>query len=265
MDVKIIELSSFEEVKANIEQIKNLFLEETVVAVRGANLTLEEQKIITKEFGEVLNAYPRKSSTFEEVYTENHSRLEIDGSGNDEIVVYWHLEHVEYSEPNEIIVGGVWNMVNFQEDPEAGKTYFVDSSQILKQMPESWQNIMENTVLQWKENSPIPSVATHWVTGEKVLRISMNNYNSGTVLSFEGREPSPLEVRTIEKIRAYYINEVKNNLEIRRVHKWQQGDIIFTDLFKNVHAVTGGFSPKNRKFHGMWMYAVDVEKHHDMA
>jgi alpha-ketoglutarate-dependent taurine dioxygenase len=47
-------------------------------------------------------------------------------------------------------------------------------------------------------------------------------------------------------------DQLSQNLSIRVVHKWRQGDIVVPDMYKMCHAVSGGFESKQREFKGIW-------------
>jgi len=175
--------------------------------------------------------------------------------GPDEIMLRWHMEHIYSDNP---IIAATWNMINFNTDNNNGKTYFVDSEQVYKMMPNEWKNFLEKCTLNWNEAgiNNFQIVKNHWITKNKVFRIRINSDKELIKESFlvDNNIPSHEEIKLFEEIVVWFANQVMNNEDIRIVHKWKQGDIVIPDMFKLAHAVTGGFDSIDRKFIGIWGY-----------
>jgi alpha-ketoglutarate-dependent taurine dioxygenase len=76
-----------------------------------------------------------------------------------------------------------------------------------------------------------------------------------SLVSYKGETPTAEQRQKFSEIFNWIDDYVKNNDDNRIVHKWQQGDLLFSDIFKLMHAVTGGFNPEDREFIGIWGYA----------
>jgi alpha-ketoglutarate-dependent taurine dioxygenase len=261
-----IYLSSYSEIVKNIDLIINKFKKETIVVIRGANLTVAEQSKLAKAFGDKTGSFPNNSSNFEQRYQENHARLlNKELAGKDQVVLTYHMEHIDY-DPHTPIVAGIWNMITFTADPDAGKTYFTDTSLIFRQMPKDWQDFLVRCTTKWLESDttePFITKATqkHWLTGDDVIRIDIHQLTTDRdyLYKVDDRDPTEEEGEKFIKIRDHYIKEILTNEEIRIVHKWQQGDLVIPDLFKHAHAATGGFSSDQRDFVGLWVYPANPE------
>jgi alpha-ketoglutarate-dependent taurine dioxygenase len=261
-----IVMKSLDEILSNIDLIAEKFASDTIVVIRGANLTEPEQVTVTKALGDKLGWFPNNSSKFEQRYQESHARLENkEETGVNSIALTYHVEHVDYD--NFVpIVAGVWNMFKFTADPEAGKTYFTDTSLIFRQMPEDWQVFLKKCTLRWFESDGTgpfitPAVQTHWLTGDDTIRIDIHKHKTSPEILYtvDGREPTDEERQLLVEIRDHYVDEIWYNEEIRIVHRWNQGDLVIPDLFKHAHAATGGFSSEQREFVGLWVYPENPE------
>ena len=147
-----VTMSSYDEIISNLDLIIEKFKTDTVVVIRDANLTEAEQENVTKALGDKLGWYPNNSSKDLQRYQENHQRLERkEDAGTDEVVLPYHLEHVDY-DVYVPIIAGVWNMFNFTADEEAGKTYFTDTSLIYRQMSKEWQEFLDKSLVRWGED-----------------------------------------------------------------------------------------------------------------
>lgn len=254
-------ISSLDDAISNLDTIGQKYLEDGIVVLRGINLNETQQLELTRVLGDKLSWVPNSSSPFTQRYQENHSsnqnKTNLTG---DEIALPWHMEHVEY-DSNSPIVAGVWNMHLFNTDSNNGKTYFFDSSKSYLRMPKEWKEFLLKCVSVWyKVDGAGPyytkCVQKHWSTQEEVLRVDVTKTESSADLlhTVDGREPTYEDQKLYEKIRNYFIDDIQNNEVDRIVHLWEQGDIVIPDLFKMVHAVTGGFESKDRDFIGYWVY-----------
>jgi alpha-ketoglutarate-dependent taurine dioxygenase len=261
IDIVPIEFTSIKEIKDNINFYKNKFIEDSVIVLRGANLTHEEHVDLHKFLGENFGW-----STFDEENGETAKYIEDHGhnknlktSTKDDVMLSWHIEHVYYENP---IVGATWNMVVFNTDNNNGKTYFVDSEKLYEKLPLKWKNFLNNCVLSPNDFNLSNSfknylpVKNHWITNNPVIRmkISYSNEEINSLVSVNDQEPTEEHKEIFKEIAVWFGDQVMNNKDIRLVHKWQKGDLVIPDMFKLAHAVTGGFDPIDRKFVGIWGY-----------
>lgn len=264
---KILNFSTLNEIKENMSTIVDKFMEDTVVVVRGCNLTEDEHLKLVAMFGDTAGTFPNSSAGRYDLYTENHARLSEVAASKDEVLVFWHLEHVETVDPEEIIIGGIWNMYKFDTSTQNGNTYFVDTADFFSNLDPETQELLRTTSYKWSlaESGPyeVPAVGTHWRTGEEVLRVPFNTNSLDIRASnLEGVDYSEDELKERVQVWEDCTKEIMTNEKIRRAHQWQEGDIVFVDLYKNAHAVAGGFSPQDREFSGVWLYATDNNKAH---
>jgi alpha-ketoglutarate-dependent taurine dioxygenase len=258
--------SSYSEILGDLDAILEVFFRESVVVLRGANLTTDEQLELTRALGDISGWTPNSSSDFEQAYQESHSRLpNKETVSSDEVALGWHLEHIEYDDHSPIIAG-VWNMLKFKVEPDVGKTWFVDMSKIYNLLPSNDQEFLENSVQTWVEphdgkEFTTDVVKAHWYTGERAIRMHMTRFNSDShwLSTFDGRLPTPAEAFRYEELKNVIHNYVWDDISVRAEHRWNQGDLILADLFKNAHAVTGGFSSEDREFVGLWVYPSNPE------
>lgn len=261
INIEPIEFTSIQEIKDNFNFYKNKFIKDSVIVFRNANLTHEEHVEVNKFFGEKFGWLNFKRN-FEEVdnYVEDHARIEnILTTNGDDVVVFWHIEHVYYKNP---IVAATWNMLVFNTNNENGKTYFVDSSKLYKNLKDEWKNFLHASIVgvgkfdgdfKFDDYSPI---GYHWITNESVIRLRIDKLDGATnnLVSVNERTPTEEEDKIFKDICSWFNNQVTTNEELRIVHKWQKGDLVVTDLFRLAHAVTGGFNPEDRRFVGIWGY-----------
>ncbi len=252
-----------EEIVNNFEYYKEKFIKDSYLVFRDANLNKEDHASFHKTLGRLFGWYTNESPDDVYSYTENHSHNELIGvSGKDDIMLNWHIEHVYYENP---IVAATWNMLIFKTDSENGKTYFVDSEKVYNSMPDEWKNFLSKCItntaeinsggknsVMFKNNYNV--VKNHWLTKNKLIRLYVpkDSENPSSLVFFDNEEPTPEQSKKFKEICFWFSDQVKNNEEIRVVHKWKQGDIFIPDMFKLAHAVTGGFNPSDRQFTGIW-------------
>jgi alpha-ketoglutarate-dependent taurine dioxygenase len=257
INTRPIEFKSINEIVDNYKKYKEIFMEDSVLVFRNANLSYDDQVVLHRELGKYFGWH-----TFTEEdgntskYVEDHSKnMNVGKVSGDEIMLRWHIEHLHYDNP---IVAATWNMITFNTNENNGKTYFVDSEKIYNSMPSDWKNFLESCTINGKhfnvENFKL--IKNHWITGNKVIRmkVSVAEEKTQDLFFINNNVPTEEDVTNFNKILLWFGNQVINNEEIRIVHKWQQGDIVIPDLFKLAHAVTGGFDPIDRKFIGVWGY-----------
>lgn len=256
-----IEFTSIQEIKENFNFYKNKFINDSVVVFRNANLTHQDHIEINKIFGSNLgwSNFERESGEVDN-YVEDHSRVEnILTTTSDDIIVFWHIEHVYYKNP---IIAATWNMITFNTDNENGKTYFVDSSRLYEKLSDEWKSFLDSCIvgmgksdvdIKFDDYKPI---GRHWITDKPVIRLRLDWIDgaTNTLVSVNGKTPTEEEQKTFTDICSWFNNEVITNEDLRMVHRWQKGDLVLVDLFRLAHAVTGGFNPIDRKFVGIWGY-----------
>jgi alpha-ketoglutarate-dependent taurine dioxygenase len=264
--LKTFDFISIENVFNNIVFYEKMFIDNGSIAFRNANLSHEEHLNFHNVFGKQLGSYREKNKTG---YTENHSRAHDKklNYGKNEIMLPWHIEHPHYQNP---IVLGTWNMHKFTTDSENGKTYFVDNQFLYQKMSDSFKEFSKKCIIlnpvgkQQGISEEHKLIETHWITKEPVIRVShvfktldskkqtakLNNFQK--LYKFEGRDPVKNEYEYYFEIMKWIEDQLYNNLDNRIVHKWQQGDLVVSDMYKMCHAVTGGFESKDREFIGIW-------------
>ncbi len=268
IDVPILNFSSPEEIISNAEEVIETFKSFGVVAIRGANLTVEQQVFVTKALGDLTGWVPNNSSNFEQQYVENHKRLSNkEDIAGDKVALGWHMEHVEYDHISPII-GGSWNMVKFTADPETGRTYFVNTAKLYDTLPDSDKEFLETAYVLWSEPGEdrefvTKAVRQHWLTGEPTIRLHIAEpfTEPKNLARIYDREPTEEERSRFVILRSKIISRIHNDENIRIVHRWNQGDLLIPDLFKGAHAATGGFTSDQREFIGYWLYPEDPDTH----
>lgn len=70
----------------------------------------------------------------------------------------------------------------------------------------------------------------------------------------DGRVPTPEEEKRADKLLLEIASQIYKDTSIQIWIKWQQGDIILSDLFRMTHGVKGGFAPGERRFRGIWAF-----------
>jgi alpha-ketoglutarate-dependent taurine dioxygenase len=258
INIEPIDFPGIEAITNNLDFYKNKFINDSVIVFRNANLSPEDQKVFHKSLGDAFGWFTFEEDGEMSRYFEDHStNTKIDTATKDEIMLGWHIEHVYYENP---IVASTWNMLVFNTDNDNGKTYFVDSEKVYSRMPESWKNFLNKCTISaadFKLENVFPNfkpVQKHWITNNDVLRLRVSEKRDSinNLVLFDDKEPTEEEKEKFRDIVSWFSNEVINNEEIRMVHRWQKGDLVFPDMFKLAHAVTGGFSPLDRKFIGIW-------------
>lgn len=253
-----VEFPGMEEVINNLDFYKEKLLKESVIVFRNANLTYEEQSYLHKEMGKYFGWYTYVRDEKVDRYIENHEKRELVNTSNaDDVMVAWHMEFPEYETS---ILVGTWNMIKFTTDSENGKTYFLDSGILYNLLPQEWQEFLSNSlveVIYRTEIKPYCPIRLHWITEQPVVRLMLPHKDEELyrLVSYKGEPATNKDKEMFNKIFMWIENYVKNNDENRIVHKWQQGDLLFSDIFKLMHAVTGGFNPADREFIGIWGYS----------
>lgn len=258
-----INFVDLENVQQNIDFYYNEFVKNSIIVFRNANLSFDNHLKLQKILGDRFGWFPNSNSGSESRYVENHAPNQLLNEHNkDTVVLDWHIEHPFFTNP---IVGALWNMYIFNTDENNGKTYFVDTRLIYKLLPEDWKEFLNKSIANTYSYNHTQSmhqckvVTPHWITGEPVIRMQLHRIENGwhDLYQFDGRSPTQEEKDKFIEIATWVMNEIINNEDIRIVHKWKQGDIVVPDLYCLAHAITGGFSPKDREFTGLWSYQMD--------
>jgi alpha-ketoglutarate-dependent taurine dioxygenase len=269
--VSPVHMSSKEELYARLEEILEVQKRDSIVCIRGLKLTEGEQLQLVKDLGDLVGWYPNNSGDFSHKYVENHASNEkVSNSTGDEIILKWHMEHIDYDQYVPI-VAGVWNMRKFNCDKENGKTYFIDSRKLYQKLfSEEEKVFLRNAVASHEDHTLnkeeiitiyVNLVQNHWLTGEEQLRIELHHQSDSFELhKIDGKTVSKEELQRFRDLIKRFREEVYENEELRIIHKWEEGDILIPDLFSLAHAVTGGFDPEDREFTGYWCYADSPEK-----
>jgi hypothetical protein len=71
--VRIIEYLGIDNLKNHLEEYKKYFIEENIIVLRNANLSIQDQEKVQQLFGSVLNFYPNKEGNKPDPYVEDHS------------------------------------------------------------------------------------------------------------------------------------------------------------------------------------------------
>lgn len=255
-------ISSKKELKSRLKELLDIQKKDSIVAIRGLNLTEKEQLQLVRDLGDISGWYPNNSEEFNHKYVENHGLNEaIKNSNKDEIFLDWHLERVDYDDYIPIVTG-VWNMRVFNCDPEAGKTYFIDSRKIFQSsFTEEEKNFLRECRAAWEEGQDtnkkthrVNVIQKHWATNEEQIRVKINKSLLVELETISGAVPTSEEVRKFNILIDRFSSEVYENQDFRLIYKWQKGDIVIPDLYSLAHAVTGGFLPEDREFTGYWCY-----------
>jgi alpha-ketoglutarate-dependent taurine dioxygenase len=252
---EIIDFVSIQDISDNISLYKDILIRDGILVFRGANLSHEDHGIVSNKINEHFGIYDEGNFNG---YTENHSQTSKNLNikfGPDDIMLPWHIEHPTRVNP---IVLGAWNMHKFKTNEENGKTYFVNSKMLYKEMPDRLKSFLGKCIIDDDVASPGEArthevVHNHWITGEPVIRTSFIYSKTNQILcSVNGGIPSEDDLILYDEAMSWIRDQLYNNLDIRIVHKWKQGDLVISDIFVMYHAVTGGFSPEDREFVGIW-------------
>jgi alpha-ketoglutarate-dependent taurine dioxygenase len=252
---EIIDFVSIQDISDNISLYKDILVRDGIFVFRNANLSHEDHTIVSNKINELLGIH--NEGDFRG-YVENHSEttknMDIE-FGPDDIMLPWHIEHPTQTNP---IVLATWNMHKFTTNEENGKTYFVNSKLLYKEMPDDLKDflgkcVMEDDVALPGEEKTHSVIHSHWITGEPVIRTSFIYSGENQILSSVNGEAPSKDNRILYGKAMYWIRkQLYDNPDIRIVHRWKQGDLVIPDMFVMYHAVTGGFTPDEREFVGIW-------------
>jgi hypothetical protein len=252
---EIINFISIQDISDNISLYKDILIRDGVLVFRDANLSHEDHGIVSNNINNHFGIYDEGDF---DGYLENHSKTSKNSYkkfGPDDIMLPWHIENPTYSNP---IVLGAWNMHKFKTNEENGKTYFVNSKLLYKEMPDRFKDfigkcVIYDDVASRGEKQTHKVIHSHWLTSEPVIRTSfVYSENNQILYSVDGEVPSVNDLIIYDEAMTWIRNQLYDNLDIRIVHKWKQGDLVIPDMFVMYHAVTGGFTPDEREFVGIW-------------
>lgn len=257
--------NSKEELLKNLEKVVEDYKGLGVSVIRGLKLSKDEQRDLVQTLGDIMNWYPNSQSgeTLHK-YLENHSSNGgLPGSTNDQVILDWHIEHVDY-DGYVPLIGGVWNMLKFECDSESGKTYFFDSNVAYEMLEPQEKDFLNKCYLSWYDinnSGPhyAPAIAPHWLSGKPLIRIEITKGVTPSIDKFDGRNPTEEESQEFLRIKEKLHQIIDHSEEKRIIHRWQEGDVVIPDLHRMAHAVTGGFLPSEREFNGYWLFAKNPE------
>jgi alpha-ketoglutarate-dependent taurine dioxygenase len=257
---KSMQYPGIQEIKANLNFYKEKFINDTILVFRNAHLSFEDHEELQRVMGDVFGWYPNTTAGSISRYIEDHEKnTQRTETNKDEVVLSWHVEHPYYDNP---IVAGLWNMLTFNIKQGHGNTLFLDTARVYEMLSESDKEFLEKCVVNsysygyFDRMFTTKAIKPHWLTKEPLVRFSLDNVREGwhDLHSFDGRKPTKEESERYLKVANWIVDEINNNEDLRIIHEWQEGDVIIPDLHKLAHAVMGGFSPKDRKFTGLWSY-----------
>jgi alpha-ketoglutarate-dependent taurine dioxygenase len=261
--IPVLTYESFEDVLNDVNNIADRFKESSILCVRGIRATKDDQVRFARNLGDILSCSPNNQSQELHEYVENHSRNDLAAtSQGDEVILNWHMERMDYDRYNPL-VAGIWNMEKFTCSSNVGMTYFVDSRNVYKKLfSESEKSFLRKVEVSWigeysqgrKFTNTAKVVVPHWLDGKEQIRLQVHYLESLRLFKFDDEDPTEDQEAFFQELAARFVKEVQTTTEMRIVQRWQEGDILITDLYTMAHAVTGGFSPEEREFTGLWCY-----------
>ncbi len=256
--------NSKSELYENLNAVIAKFKSDAIVGIRGLRLSEAEQLQLVRDLGDIVGWFPNNSEDFNHKYIENHSSNRwVDGSTGDQVILDWHLEHVDYDDYIPI-VAGVWNMQNFKGSSDNGKTYFMDARKVYElATSEEDKDFLKKTRAMWPEEYEknvyttcyVDAIQNHWLSEEPQIRLELTHIDEAELYEFDGGIPTEEEKTKFKEVALRFSDQVWNNEDLRIVHRWEEGDILIPDLFALAHAVTGGFKSEEREFTGFWCYS----------
>lgn len=260
--------SSKEELHENLDKIVQDFKGPGIAIIRGLTFTKEEQEDLTCDLGDRIGWFPNNRSVMSKwnhSYQEDHGHnAKTDVTTGEEIVLDWHLEHVDYDSYIPL-VGGAWNMQLFKCGSDNGRTYFLDSQAAIKKFSSKEIEFLSKCVATWidvDDSGPHHAqvITKHWLNNDPLIRIEITRGVKTSLLTFEGRVPTSGEQNFYDQMTKKFMDIIDTDLDLRIEHRWEEGDLVIVDLFRMAHAVTGGFNSKDRKFNGIWLFSKDPHK-----
>lgn len=239
-----------------------------ISAIRGFQLEENQQLDLCKRLGDILGWYPNSNTkNWDHRWVEDHSRAEKDEKTKNDIIIDWHLEHVDYDIYCKMVAAN-WNMWNFKADPGSGSTLFVDSSEVYDLLSKEDQLFLSRCNLTWFDydidnpgSGPHygPAIVPHWISKKPVIRIEITTFVEPRIHLFDDSVPSEDQQLIFKNLRLKIMDIIANNEEIRFVHEWQQADVVIPDLQRMAHTVLGGFKSEDRTFTNFWSFDKDPD------
>lgn len=260
IETKPIEWPGFDHIEKNATFYREVFLRDKLIVFRNANLDQEGHDNLSMLMGEILDGYPKRNAGQVIRYTENHQNLgktAADDTGED-LRVYWHQEHLHLDND---VVFAVWRNTLLKIDENKGKGYFIDMSKVYRDLPEETQEFLKkcissgyNNTTRTRDDSRL--VGYHWITNVPYIRMEFSGLEIGLhdLRYYDGKPCTHEENLKFLRIARNIRDIVDGDEENRIVHKWHKGDIVIPDIELLAHAVTGGFSPDEREFTGLWSF-----------
>lgn len=264
IQIKTIEYPGKQEIFDNFEKYKNIFLEDGVIPFRNANCQREEQEEIVKFFGDRLGWWPNSKFDRDSNYEETHEKhmQEQNINDNNSLMLGWHLEHVQLKQ--DIYVGASWCMNLFRCNPEAGKTYFFNMLKFYRSLSEEDKDFLKKSEVKiskyWGAHDELDDqpeevyslVQKHWLHNEDTLRLFLGSLDDTSLYKFDGSTPTKEQEQRLIEILTRIIDFVKHSQDFKMVHRWQEGDMLISDMFVMAHAVSGGFKQGERRLDGIF-------------
>lgn len=248
----VIKNSSLNDIKFNLDNYINLFLETGLLIFPKINLNKDEQSSIMQMFGQKLNwGHITESHPEDHLFT---FQMIKEKNFTDDLFIDWHLEHVERVKPQ---IAASWKMDKFTCSNESGKTGFINASDLYDRLNDEWKNFLNNCYIKNTSHLNIerPCIISHLNTGRKILR--MHPYNNDEIPCRVGsNEATTADIKLYKQITEWVFDQVVKKEEGSFWWKWNEGDLILIDLSNTIHAVTGGFLPGERSFSRQWAYSA---------
>ncbi|EAR83815.1 taurine catabolism dioxygenase, TauD/TfdA family protein (macronuclear) [Tetrahymena thermophila SB210] len=233
------------------ENIQQALWTHGVICIKNQNLTAQQQIAFTERWGKLVilpsfYAFDNREPEYPAIVRVGNVRLDDTVKPNSKDAEYWHKDG-DFRQPGENFILSILTPKEIAQ--VGGQTGYVDSEQILNDMPADLreklegaksiirsQNISDFSSAKPEEHYPEahhPAIATHPISGKKILNITYNNLNDvvlkdGTILN--SRDIIP-EIEQVYKIYS---------------HRWEMGDVVIWDNIRVIHRSMGGFGNSRR-------------------
>jgi len=284
MKIKIVNI--IKNLSDQLKEVADIYKKDGIVVIRGLSFNedikeykriypnnqhqydvlplAKEQFKLVKELGDILGWIPNKNTeSWEDIIVENHSRLEAPSQSPNDLIISWHLEHVDY-DMYDPLLASVWSMWHCKLEPggQSGNTWFIDSEKIYKELDEEEGEFLSKCFLTWYDiDGSGPhlgnAVVNHWLTKNKIIRIEITPEVEVNLFRFDNEVPTIAHIEKFKLIFKKVMDIVENNKNLRMVHQWEENDVVIPDLQRMAHTVTGGFNSKDRIFTNFFVYAKD--------
>jgi alpha-ketoglutarate-dependent taurine dioxygenase len=267
--IPAVRISSLDDALGKLPEICELFTSTGLLKLQGYGLSRSEQLTFVSKMGDIFS-WNINTKVVEEAAADTVLDLYVFMGGHSDdphrsesiasnYAVDWHIEQVFYVDT---FLAGFWNMYHIgYEDPKAGNTHFVDSSELYNLLPEEDKDFLNKSVVIW--DKPIgpkdgfgpyytKALDTNKVNGKTTIRLETDGgcIVPVSLYKFGGEDPTPEQSARLDQILALLKQDLALKKDLRYVQQWQKNDMIIVDLFRMYHAVTGGFGYGERKFHG---------------